>query len=214
MDYNDDAQLDTSQVQDTRGAGGGGGMFGGRGVAFGGGGVGIVGVLIYLLVSFVGGSGGGQATSTVLGDLGQGGQPATADNSQIKSECRTGKDADTHLECAVVADIDSVQGYWASELPNLGARYTAVPTVWFSGQVSTGCGSADSGAGPFYCLTDKKVYIDLTFYNDLKSQFGATGGRSSTPMCWRTSTAIMCRICSAPRQRYAPDRERRPTRCA
>jgi hypothetical protein len=175
MDYNDDAQLDTSQVQDTRGSGGGfGGMLGGRGMAVGGGGIGLIGVVIYLVVALLGGGSG--TASSVLGDLGQNGQPATADNSEIKSECRTGKDADEHLECAVVADIDSIQGYWAAELPRLGTPYTPVPTVWFSGQVSTGCGAADSGAGPFYCPADKKVYIDLTFYNDLKSQFGATGG--------------------------------------
>ena len=160
MDYNDDARLDTSQVEDRRGAGGGasggglgglggalGGMLGGKGAALGGGGVGIIGVVIFLLVAFVGGGGGGQAAS-VLGELGRNGQPATADNSQLKSECRTGKDADDHLECAIVADIDSIQGYWATELPRLGTRYTPAPTVWFTGQVSTGCGAANSGVGP------------------------------------------------------------------
>jgi uncharacterized protein len=182
MKYNDDANLDTSEVQDTRGSGGGGalggllgGLLGGRGAAVGGGGLGIVAVVIYVLVSFVGG-GGGQAAANILGQLGQGGQPATADNSQIKNECRTGQDANQHLECAVVADIDSIQDYWAGELPHLGKAYVPVPTVWFSGQVSTGCGAADSGAGPFYCPADKRVYIDLSFYNDIESQFQATGG--------------------------------------
>ncbi len=75
-----------------------------------------------------------------------------------------------------MADIDSIQDYWAAELPRLGTGYRAVPTVWFSGQVSTGCGRADSGAGPFYCPADKLVYIDLTFYDDLKRDFGAEGG--------------------------------------
>jgi uncharacterized protein len=172
MDYNDDASLDTSGVQDARGGGGGG--FGGRGVAFGGGGLGVVGVIIYLVVSLAGGGGG--SASQVLGQLGQDGQPATADNSKIKSECRTGKDADQHLECAVVADIDSIQDYWTGALPKLGKSYEPVPTVWFTGQVQTGCGAADSGAGPFYCPADEKVYIDLSFYNDIESQFQASGG--------------------------------------
>jgi uncharacterized protein len=184
MDYNDDARLDTTSIEDARGGGGmfggggmlGGGMFGGRGVAFGGGGLGVVGVVIYLIVSFVGGGGGGGSGSSVLGQLGSNGQPAVADNSDVRSECRTGKDADEKLECAVVADIDSIQDYWADELPRLGRPYTDVPTVWFSGQVSTGCGTADSGAGPFYCPSDQRVYIDLTFYNDLKRDFGAEGG--------------------------------------
>jgi hypothetical protein len=178
MKYNDDAQLDTSGVEDTRGGGGGGlsGALGGKGVAVGGGGLGIVGVIAYLLISVIGGSGGSSNLSDVLGQLGQGGGPATVDNSAIKSECKTGADANKTLECAVVADIDSIQNYWTGELPGLGTKYVDIPTVWFSGQVSTGCGSADSGAGPFYCPADKKVYIDLTFYDDLKTQFGATGG--------------------------------------
>jgi uncharacterized protein len=173
MQYNDDAGLDTSEVQDTRG---GGGMLGGRGVAVGGGGLGVVGLVIYLLVSVVGGGGAGQAATNILGQLGQTGQPATADNSEIKKECRTGADANAHLECAVVADIDSIQAYWTRELPQLGKQYQEVPTVWFSGQVSTGCGAADSGAGPFYCPADQRVYIDLSFYNDIETQFKASGG--------------------------------------
>lgn len=116
------------------------------------------------------------AVAGLLGHLGQDGHPATADNSEIQKECKTGKDANAHLECAVVADINSIQGYWTAELPKLGKRYTEVKTVWFSGQVCTGCGAADSGAGPFYCPADKLVYIDLTFYDDLTKRFGAEGG--------------------------------------
>jgi predicted metalloprotease len=172
MKYSNDANLDTSEVSDTRGRGGGG-MIGGRGGAVGGG-VGVVGILIYLLVAYVGGS--NPQVANVLGQLGQDGRPATADNTEIQKECKTGQDANNHLECAVVADINSIQDYWTTELPKMGKRYVEVDTVWFSGQVSTGCGTADSGAGPFYCPADQLVYIDLTFYNDLKSQFGAEGG--------------------------------------
>jgi predicted metalloprotease len=170
MKYNDDVGLDTSEVQDARGG------FGGRGVAVGGGGLGIVGVVIYLLVSYLGGGGAGRTAADILGQLGQNGQPAAVDNAQIKSECRTGQDANQHLECAVVADIDSIQEYWTGELPRLGQTYAPVPTVWFTGQVSTGCGAADSGAGPFYCPADKRVYIDLSFYDDITTQFHAEGG--------------------------------------
>jgi predicted metalloprotease len=173
MRYNRGARLDTSEVQDTRG---GGGMLGGRGAAVGGGGLGVVGVLIYLLVSYVGGGGAGQAASAILDQLGRPGQPATADNSKIQAECKTGADANDKLECAVVADIDSIQAYWTNELPQLGRQYSPVDTVWFSGQVSTGCGAADSGAGPFYCPEDKRVYIDLSFYDEIETQFHATGG--------------------------------------
>jgi hypothetical protein len=171
--YNRRARLDTSQVRDTRR---GGTLGGGSGVAIGGGGVGIVAVLIYVLVSVLSNGSSTSSVTDVLGQLGQGGGSATADNSQIAKECRTGADANTRLDCAVVADIDSIQGYWQAELPRLGHSYSKVPTVWFSGQVSTGCGTATSGAGPFYCPADKRVYIDLNFYNDLQTQFGARGG--------------------------------------
>jgi hypothetical protein len=170
--YNRRARLDTSEVRDTRR---GGRLSGGSGVALGGGGLGIVGVLIYVLVSVLGGSN-APAITDVLGQLTQGGGSATADNSQIAKECKTGADANTKLDCAVIADIDSIQAYWQDELPKLGRSYTEVPTIWFTGQVGTGCGSATSGAGPFYCPADKRVYIDLSFYNDLQTQFGARGG--------------------------------------
>jgi predicted metalloprotease len=173
MKYNDDASLDTSSVQDRRG--GGGSMFGGgRGVAVGGGGIGLLGILAFVLFTVLGGhSGSSSAVTDVLGNLGQG---QSADNTQLSAECKTGKDANAKLECAVVADIDSIQQYWAATLPSLGARYTSAPTVWFTSGTRTGCGTASSGMGPFYCPTDKTVYIDLTFYQDLQTKFGAQGG--------------------------------------
>ena len=171
MKYNRRARLDTSQVRDTRKS------VGGKGAAIGGGGVGIVGIVIYLIVSAVGGSDAGQVAGSILGQLGQQGQPATADNSDIEQSCKTGEDANDKLECAVVADIDSIQAFWTTELPQVfHQQYVAIDTVWFSGQVSTACGAADSGAGPFYCPGDKTVYIDLSFYNDIKTEFHATGG--------------------------------------
>jgi uncharacterized protein len=171
--YNRRARLDTSEVRDTRR---GGRLRGGSGVAVGGGGLGIIGVLIYVLVSVLGNGSTDPALTDVLGQLGQEGGSATADNSEIAHECKTGADANTKLDCAVVADIDSIQSYWQDELPRLGHRYTKVPTIWFTGQTRTGCGSASSGMGPFYCPADKRVYIDLSFYNDLQTQFGARGG--------------------------------------
>ncbi len=134
-------------------------------------------MIVVVVIQLLGGS---SSTSTALGDvlgqLGQAGAPATADNSAVAQECQTGADASTKLDCAVVADINSIQAYWTVELPKLGQSYVPVQTTWFSGQVDTGCGAASSAAGPFYCPADKRVYIDLTFYNDLQTQFGATGG--------------------------------------
>ncbi|PZS19766.1 MAG: hypothetical protein DLM57_03345 [Pseudonocardiales bacterium] len=179
MQYNDDAQLDTSEVQDARSGGGGLGRMlpsGRGGIAVGGGGLGVLGVIAYLVVSLIGGSSGSKAVTDVLGQLGQGGGAQTADNTQVAAECKTGSDANKKLDCAVVADIDSIQKYWAGELPKLGRSYQPITTIWFTGQVSTACGAASSGSGPFYCPGDKHVYLDLSFYDDLKTQFGAQGG--------------------------------------
>jgi predicted metalloprotease len=160
MKYNPLARLDVSSVLDRRG---------GR-VAIGGGGLGLLGLIAYILVSvFTGGN-----ASDVLGNLGQG---QSANNTQLASECKTGQDANEKLDCAVVADIDSIQQYWATTLPSLGARYTSAPTVWYTDNTQTGCGSASSGMGPFYCPADKTVYIDLSFYQDLQNKYGAQGGQ-------------------------------------
>ena len=168
MQFDDSDRLDTSSVQDRRG-------FGGRtGLAIGGGGVGVVGVIVYLLIQVLagGGSGGGgqAAGGSVLDGLGSG---QTASGEELASSCRTGADANAKRECAVVADIQSIQDYWGGVL---GSRYEKADTVFFSGSTETGCGTASSGMGPFYCPADKLVYIDLTFYDDLKTRFGAEGG--------------------------------------
>jgi len=170
MRYDEGADLDTSGVEDMRGGGGGFGGFGGRGIAVGGGGLGLVGLVVVVLLNVLGGGGGSGSSFNGFNDLGQG---QSADNSQLSSECRTGADANAHVECAVVADIDSIQNYWAQVM---GSRYQPTDTVFFSGSAQTGCGSASSGTGPFYCPADKLVYIDLSFFDQLKQQFGAEGG--------------------------------------
>jgi predicted metalloprotease len=169
MRYREGGNLDLSSVQDRRG--GGGRLGGGRGMAVGGGGLGLVGLVIVVLFQVLGGGGGGAGSALGgLGDLGQGQQ---ADNAQLEQSCNDSGDANTSVDCAVVADIDSIQDYWGGVL---GDRYTTTDTVFFSGSVSTGCGNADSGSGPFYCPADALVYIDLSFFDQLQQQFGAEGG--------------------------------------
>src|SRR5207245_1329822 len=104
--------LDTSVVDDMRGGGGGGlGGFGGRGIAVGGGGLGLVGLVIVVLMQVLGGGGSGTSTGAGAGvggfpNIGQG---QSADDSQLAAECRHGSDANAHVECAVVADINSIE---------------------------------------------------------------------------------------------------------
>jgi predicted metalloprotease len=167
MRFRESGRLDTSSVQDRRGGGGGG-----RGLAVGGGGLGIVGVIVVVLFQVLGGGGGG-GTAGLAGTFGQLGSGQTADNTELEQSCRTGADANDSVECAVVAEIDSIQDYWGQQL---GSGYQPVDTVFFSDQVQTACGGATSGSGPFYCPADQLVYIDLTFFDDLRTQFGAEGG--------------------------------------
>ena len=201
MRYEDDAQLDASEVTDTRGEGGGGGPIGMGGGGLAGGLMPLVlgllfrgrsgkatwVVILVVVVGFVAlqflGGGGGTATS-VAGRFGDPGGPGRAGTAQLAGTCRTGADANTKPDCAIVADINSVQAYWggggyaaiAGSVRGAQPRYQAVDTVFFTGSVTTRCGSADAGAGPFYCPGDDLVYIDLSFYDQLRKQFGAQGG--------------------------------------
>ena len=171
MRFRESGRLDTSGVQDRRGSGGGR-LGGGRGVAVGGGGLGLVGLLVVVLVQVLGGGGGGGAASA-LGTLQGLGSGQTADNTALEQSCRTGADANDSRECAVVAVIESIQDYWSA---TLAGSYQPADTVFFSGSVQTACGGATSGSGPFYCPADQLVYIDLTFFDELQTQFGAQGG--------------------------------------
>jgi uncharacterized protein len=168
MRYREGADLDTSGVQDRRGRGG---LGGGRGLAVGGGGLGLVGVVVLVLFQLLGGGGGG--TGAGLGGLAGLGQGESADNSQLDQTCQSGADANDSVDCAVVADIESIEDFWSSALGN---RYQSTDTVFFNGSVQTSCGGATSGSGPFYCPADQLVYIDLSFFDQLQTQFGAQGG--------------------------------------
>lgn len=160
MDFNDDAELDTSQVSDQRG-------MGGR-IAVGGGGLGILGLIAYFLISQFGGGGG--ASSGFGGfDIGPNEQVGS---SSIQERCRTGADAERDADCRAIAFVNSIQGYWTAQLDG----YRPAETNFFSGGVQTGCGNATSAVGPFYCPADGEVYIDLGFFQELQQKFGATGG--------------------------------------
>jgi uncharacterized protein len=175
MRFDEGADLDTSNINDQRGGGGGGGgALGGR-VAIGGGGLGIVGLIIYFLLSQLGGGGGGgsYALPSGLSGLADG---QTTNTSNIAQACRTGADANKELDCEVVADVNSIDGFWSDLFARSGQTYTPPRTNFFSGQVRTGCGAATSDTGPFYCPADKQVYIDLSFFQELEQRFGTKGG--------------------------------------
>ena len=164
MTFRRDVDLDPGQVQDRRG----GGRVRGGGIAVGGG----LGTLIIIaLVLFTGGNLGD------LGGLGAGGAPQTGPvSSQLATECQTGADANERQDCRIVATVNSLQDYWTEAFQADGQQYTPATTVLFTEQVQTECGGATSAVGPFYCPLDQTVYIDLGFFEQLQTQFGAEGG--------------------------------------
>jgi predicted metalloprotease len=71
--------------------------------------------------------------------------------------------------------LDDVQDTWATLLPKMGAKYPEAKLVLFRDRVQSACGIAGSASGPFYCPLDEKAYIDLGFFDELQTRFGAAG---------------------------------------
>jgi uncharacterized protein len=150
----------------------------GRGGVAVGGGLGLVGLVVALVLALAGGGGDGSGGSTVTDILNQlnrldqvetnGGAPS----GSALEQCQTGADAQRTEDCRIVGYVNSIQQYWNGALRG----YTVVPTVFFSGATQSGCGQATTDVGPFYCPADKKVYIDLGFFQELRDRFGARGG--------------------------------------
>jgi len=174
MTFRRGAQLDPSQVDDARGRSGGtAGGLGGRSIALGGGGLGTLLLLVVLYA--LGGNLGG---STGVGGLGgiTVGDPSGTSDPALAQNCRTGADANAREDCRIVAYVNSVQAYWTSEIAASGGTYQPSKTTFFTGQINTACGPASTEVGPFYCPGDKRVWIDLGFFDALRTKLGATGG--------------------------------------
>jgi len=100
--------------------------------------------------------------------------PATTTTST--GELAPGDSAREEPEVRFVSFVlDNAQQTWANVLPKYGTPYRDAKLVLFRGATETGCGVGQTAMGPFYCPLDEKVYIDLAFYDELKSKFGASG---------------------------------------
>jgi predicted metalloprotease len=162
------------QIEDRRGQGGGGfGLPGGGGGGIpipipggkAGGGLGTIIVLVVLFLLFSGILGGGGSIPG-LGGLSGGGAVEPGGTLNPQSE--------TDEQLAYV--VDSIQTFWAETFRVSGRDYPETKLVLFEGGTQSACGPASSATGPFYCPADQKVYLDLGFFDELQSRFGASGG--------------------------------------
>ncbi len=142
---------ESSNVEDRRGVSGGG-------LAVGGG---IVGLIFYLLYSFLGGSG----EPPVMPDTALGGG---AQNSQRSAQ-------EQELASFVKVTLADTEDVWRELFAKGGERYSEPTLVLYWDQTQSACGYGTAASGPFYCPGDQKLYIDLSFYNEMQTQLGASG---------------------------------------
>jgi hypothetical protein len=134
---------------------------GGGGLAMGGGITAIIAVIFSLIT--------GQNPMELLGMV-QGSGGGSQQEAPLSTDAK--QDEKGHFVGVVLADTEDV---WNKIFSESGSKYKEPTLVLFSNSVQSACGSASSATGPFYCPGDQKVYIDLSFYDDLQNRFGAPG---------------------------------------
>lgn len=168
-----EGERQSDNVEDRRDDSGGGGMGfggGGGGLRLGGGRLSLGGIVVALLASWLL----GVNPLTVLGLLSGGGgsMPRLEAPAATSSHRPPAGDAQAAFVSTVLASTEDV---WAALFQAQGAAYAAPKLVLFRGATPTACGQGQSAMGPFYCPGDRKVYIDLAFYDTLKNELGAPG---------------------------------------
>ena len=128
-----------------------------------GGGVGGIGLVVLLLFYLLGGGGGADAG------------PLDPLPQMPGAQGETGPDPDAQLKDFASFVVQDVQGSWTTTFANAGKQYQPTKLVLFDGATRTGCGVGSSQTGPFYCPLDRKVYLDLGFFRELRSRFDAPG---------------------------------------
>ena len=158
---------DVEDRRDSSGGGGGGFNLGG------GGGIGIVGFVILLVISLVTGH---NFIGGMLSGGGSSNQPAVQQGSQVSGGAPrphpAGEDRDAQLISFV---LDDAQHTWTKIFADQGKQYRHAKLVLYRGTTYSGCGTARATTGPFYCPQDEKIYIDLSFWDELKRFGGDTG---------------------------------------
>jgi len=154
----------SKDVEDLRGqtGGGGGGMMLGRGMGIGGAVIALILSLVFGVNIFDSGGGSPAPQQTAPGDVQQ---PAASRTPEEEKRFQF-----------VNFVVDDVQQTWDQLLPKVdGQQYRHAKLALFRDAVNTGCGQAPAEVGPFYCPVDQKVYLDLSFFDELAQRFGAPG---------------------------------------
>jgi predicted metalloprotease len=146
----------SDNVEDDRGAG-----IGRRGAGIG------IGTIVIVVIGYFMGVNPATLLSLLNGDT----QPIT-NSAPAPTTTADANDPQVDFVRAVLGETEDV---WGVYFKNMGKVYTPPKLVLFSGQVGSACGLANSASGPFYCPGDQKVYIDLAFYRQLATEFGAPG---------------------------------------
>ena len=149
-----DDQQESSNVEDRRNSGGGGG--------FGGKGIGIGTIALALVAMYFG------VDPSLVMNIGQG----MSRNAPVEAQPIPKDDPMAQFVAKV---LGSTEQTWDKIFQGAGQRYPAPKLVLFNGQTPTACGTGQAAMGPFYCPGDQKVYIDLRFYQEMKSKFNAPG---------------------------------------
>ena len=159
-----EGERQSDNVEDRRDAGpsGGGGFpIGGRGIGLG-----------TIVIALVGGWILGINPLTLLSALSGGGMPDSAVVQQAPAQRPPADDRMASFVSTVLADTEDV---WKQQFSQMGGSYRDPKLVLFRGATPTACGTGQTAMGPFYCPGDQKVYIDLAFYDTLRSQLGVPG---------------------------------------
>ena len=164
----------SDNIEDLRGSGGGGG--GGFGMPVGGGGLGIGAIIVLALIGYATGIDprvliGGAETVVNHGQT-YSGRPTTQQQARNTPQGAP-KDQMGDFVAAVLGETEDV---WSDVLPKQkNIQYESPRLVLYSGMTRSGCGQAQSAMGPFYCPTDRKVYLDIAFFNDMRRRLGGGG---------------------------------------
>jgi len=157
---------ESDNVEDRRDDGGGGGGFGG--LPIGGRSVGLGTIVVALVAGWIFGIN----PMTLIGALSGGGGGAPVVQQQGAAHAPPADDHAAAFVSTVLADTEDV---WTDIFKQSGSVYQVPKLVLFRGATPTACGTGQSAMGPFYCPGDRKVYIDLGFFDTLKRQLGAPG---------------------------------------